>query len=334
MTHVRILQEAELRELASFDLEALAAVERAFFALAEGRATMPPIMHLEVAQPRGDIDIKSAVIEGLPILAVKIGAGFFGNRHLGLPSSSAMMVAISTRTGRCEAVLLDNGYLTDLRTALAGAVAARHLARAGSLDVGIIGAGVQARYQLEALMIERRVKRVRVWAPRIEQAECYAVEMEKKLRLEVKACPSVEAVGATCELIVTTTPATSALIQGIWLRPGHHITAVGSDLPGKRELDQAALDRADRLVCDDLAQSLRIGELQHASDASARHATSLGDIITGRAPARNSPGEITICDLSGTGAQDTAIADYVLKLTETQAALSEIAPTDELRDLG
>lgn len=334
MTDVRILHEAELRELASFDLDALAAVERAFCALADGRATMPPIMHLEVAQPRGDIDIKSAVIEGLPIMAVKIGAGFFGNRDLGLPSSSAMIVAISTQTGRCAAVLLDNGYLTDLRTALAGAVAARYLAPGGSLDVGIIGAGVQARYQLDALMIERRVKRVKVWAPRIEQAECYAVEMGRKLGLEVKTCLSAEVVVAASELIVTTTPATSALVQGGWLRPGHHITAVGSDLPGKRELDQAALERADRLVCDDLAQSLRIGELQYGSDALAKRATSLGDIITGRAPTRTSSREITICDLSGTGVQDTAIADYVLELPEARAALVETRPDKELRNPG
>ena len=309
---VRILHEAELRKIASFDPRALAAVEGAFAALADGRAAMPPVMHLEVSQPRGDVDVKSAVIEGLPILAVKIGAGFFGNRDLGLPSSSAMMVAISTRTGRCEAVLLDNGYLTDLRTALAGAVAARHLAPAGPLDIGIIGAGAQARYQLDALMIERRVARVHLWAPRADRAETCAADMRERHGVPVSVVTSVEAVVSASALIVTTTPATAPLIRGAWLRPGQHVTAMGSDLPGKQELDMAALDRADLLVCDDPVQSRRLGELQHASDPARARSRSLGEVVTGRAPGRTCPEDITICDLSGLGVQDTAIAAYVL----------------------
>ncbi len=307
-----ILDEATLRAATGFDRSALNAVEGSFIALAEGRAMTPPVMHLEVTAAPGDVDIKSAVISGLPVLAVKIGAGFFGNAALGLPNSTAMMVAISARTGRCVAVLLDNGWLTDLRTALAGAVAARHLVPGGPLAVAVIGGGAQARYQIEALTIERRVRSVRIYCRRDEQARAFASDMTTRLRLPVEVCADAASAVRPADLIVTTTNATRPVLDAGWLRPGQHVTAVGSDLPGKRELDPALLARADVLVCDSIEQSCRLGELQGASAATVARAIALGDVARGSAAGRRADEAITVCDLSGLGVQDTAIADHVL----------------------
>ena len=161
---VLVLTEPELRQCARIDATVLAAVEDAFTWLAEDRVMMPPIMHIEVAAAPGDVDIKSAYVRGLDTFAVKIGSGFFGNSALGLPSSSAMMVVLSAQTGFCEAVLLDNGYLTDLRTGLAGAVAAKYLAPERVSTVGVIGAGAQARYQVRCLQLVRDFERIVVFA--------------------------------------------------------------------------------------------------------------------------------------------------------------------------
>jgi ornithine cyclodeaminase len=312
MSDVLVLHEAEIRERARFDLAALNAVEGAFVALAEGRAMMPPVMHMAVRQPPGDIDVKGAVIDGLPIAVVKIGAGFFQNRHLGLPSSTAMMVAVSAETGRCTAVLLDNGYLTDLRTALAGAVAARHLAPGGALNVGVIGAGAQARYQVEALMIEKRVRELFVHAHRPEQAADLRRDMEERIGIAVTVCGSVTKLSEASDLIVTATPSRKPLLRADQVRPGQHITAVGSDLPGKCELSLDLLQRADLLVCDNLAESQRLGELQGAEAALIDSASELGELIR-RGGGRPNDQALTVCDLSGLGVQDTAIAAHVLR---------------------
>jgi len=146
-----VLTEAEIRSLVTLDGEALAAVENAFTRLAQGRADVPPIIGLFVPERRGEVDVKAAYVHGLPRLAIKIASGFYENTRSGLPNSSGMMVVVSTRTGFPEAVLLDNGYLTEVRTGLAGAAAAKYLAPRKVHTVGVIGAGTQGRYQLRAL---------------------------------------------------------------------------------------------------------------------------------------------------------------------------------------
>ncbi|MEN8244249.1 MAG: pyridoxal-phosphate dependent enzyme [Thermodesulfobacteriota bacterium] len=151
-----ILTEKELRQAICVDSEAVAAIEAGFSALAEDKATMPPIMHIEVPEHQGDVDIKAAYVQGLDHLAVKVGAGFFNNHKIGLPNSPAMMVAISARTGFVEAVLLDNAYLTDVRTGAAGAVAAKYLAPEDIKIAGVVGAGAQGRYQIEGLRCVRK----------------------------------------------------------------------------------------------------------------------------------------------------------------------------------
>ena len=310
---VLILTESELRACVGFDAQCLRAIEDAFTWISEGKVEMPPVMHIEVAEHRGDVDIKSACVRGLDHLAVKVASGFFENPKIGLPSSGAMVVVLNAKTGFCEAVMLDNAYLTDLRTGLAGAVAARYLAPETVRTVGVLGSGAQARYQVRALRLVRDFKRVLVSARDAGRTADYAAQMSESLGLAVEAT-TPEALVRESELVITTTPARSPIVDAAWLHPGLHITAMGADLPGKQELDPEVLRRADRVVCDRREQCLAMGELQHAAELleGKDDPVELGELTSGRAPGRRSAEEITVCDLTGTGVQDTAIASLAL----------------------
>ena len=310
---VLVLTESELRACVGFDERCLRTIEDAFTWISEGRVEMPPVMHIEVADHHGDVDIKSACVRGLDHIAVKVASGFFENPKIGLPSSGAMVVVLSAKTGFCEAVMLDNAYLTDLRTGLAGAVAAQYLAPETVRTVGVLGSGAQARYQVRALRLVRDFERVLVSARDAGRSAAYLTEMGERLGLPVETAPP-EALVRESDLVITTTPARSPIVDAAWLHPGLHITAMGADLPGKQELDSEVLRRANRVVCDRREQCVAMGELQHAADLlEGGHApVELGDLTSGRAPGRQSADEITVCDLTGTGVQDTAIASLAL----------------------
>jgi ornithine cyclodeaminase len=270
---------------------------------------MPPVLHMDPPEAHGEVDVKTACVSGLPSFALKVSPGFFDNPRLGLPSVSGMMMLLSATTGRLEALHLDNGYLTDVRTAAAGAVAARHLAREDARVAGVLGAGVQARLQVEALAKVRPIERVLVWARDGAKADTCADDLADRLGLEAIAVNSPERLVLEADVVVTTTPARDPLVVADWLHPGLHITAMGSDAPDKNELHPAVLERADLVVCDSRAQCARLGELHHALDHGIDPATvELGEITGGARPGRTDDDQITVCDLTGTGVQDTAIA--------------------------
>jgi ectoine utilization protein EutC len=313
---VVVLDEATLRARVTISREAMTVVEAAFAALGRGGVVMPPVLHLDLPERHAEMDVKTAYVPGLPSMALKVSTGFFDNPKRGLPSLSGMMTLISAETGRVEAVLLDNGYLTDVRTALAGGIAADRLARADARVAGIIGTGLQARLQLEALRLVRRVERVLVWGRDPAKAQGLARGLEADLGLPVAAVPIERAV-READIVVTTTAAREPLLMAEWLHPGLHITAMGSDAPGKQELDPAILGRADRIVVDRRSQCERLGELRGALAAGTvrpdQPIDELGEIVAGSKPGRRSAEEITVCDLTGTGAQDTAIAVHAAR---------------------
>jgi ornithine cyclodeaminase len=312
---VRILHEPELRRVVGIDRGSLDCIAECFGWLHDGRAMVPPVAHIDAADRHGEIDIKTAYVRGVDRFAVKIASGFPGNAALGLPTGSGMMVVFSAKTGFCEAVLLDNGYLTDLRTGLAGAVAADRLAPQEIGTVGILGSGVQARYQVLCLALVRKVRRVLVWGRSTEHVARYAKEMSSEQGLEVEVAQSIEDLVRRSQLLITVTASRSPLVRAEWLQPGQHITAVGADFPGKQELESAVLERADRLYCDRLEQCRRLGELQHWPGARPLEAVELGAVIRGAAPGRQKGAEITVCDLTGVGVQDTAIASRACALS-------------------
>jgi ectoine utilization protein EutC len=310
--NITILTESEIRQCVALDGEAIAAVEEAFVALAAGRAVTPPIMRIDIAAHHGEVDVKSAYVEGLDSFAIKVASGFFDNPKRGLPSGSGLMLVWSATIGFPQAALFDNGYLTHVRTGAAGAIAAKYLARQRIETVGVIGSGAQARYQLLALREVRAFSRVLAYSPNPDHLNRYTVEMSEALGLPVEAAAGPEAVVRGCDLLVTTTPSAEPIVRAEWLHPGLHITAMGSDSEHKQELEPGVLAAADRRVCDLKSQCFRLGEHHHALEAGLLSPDSavdeLGEIAAGRKPGRVSDSEITVCDLTGVGIQDTAIA--------------------------
>lgn len=309
-----IFRENEIRSLVKLNLEAVEVVEKGFQQLAAGNVTMPPIMRLDFPEEKGEVDVKTAHIHGEEQFAIKISSGFFLNFQRGLPSGNGMMLLINTRTGVPEAVLLDQGYLTDVRTAAAGAIAARYLAPGKIRTAGVIGAGSQARYQIRSLRLVRDFKRVLVYAPTVERVQSFVDEIGRELNVEVVSAESAEQVVRESDVVITTTPATAPIIQAEWLHPGLHITAMGSDAEHKQELDAAILSEADLVVCDVKEQCKRLGELHHALEQGVitdeSDIVELGQLACGSKQGRRDDRQITVCDLTGTGVQDTAIAVF------------------------
>ncbi len=225
---------------------------------------MPPILSMAITDANGEVDVKTAYVPGVESFAIKVSPGFFDNPKLGLPSTSGLMILFSARTGRVEALLLDNGYLTDVRTAAAGAVAARWLAREDAASAAIFGTGLQARMQLRALALVRPIRRAVIWGRDADKAGAAAREMAEALGIEVSAEADPAKAVAGADVVVTTTPARTPVLRADWLRPGQHVTAMGSDQHGKNELEPACLARADRYVPDRLSQTRELGELRSA----------------------------------------------------------------------
>lgn len=315
MTHeIQIVTEAELRAAIKLDLQAVNIIEQAFAALASESVVMPPILSMDLPQVNGEVDVKTAYIPGFDGFAIKVSPGFFNNPKLGLPSLNGLMILFSAKTGLVEAVYLDNGYLTDIRTAAAGAVAARHLAPDFVETAGVIGTGVQARLQMHAAHLVRPFGRVIVHGRDAVKAAKCADELARTLGVTADVAEDPAALVEASQLVVTATPSRTPVIMADWLHPRLHITAMGSDQEGKNEIDPQALARADLYVCDRLSQCETSGELEAARAAgilTENTPPELGEIVTGRSRGRMGAEDITICDLTGTGVQDTAIATHV-----------------------
>ena len=228
-----------------------------------------------------------------------------------------MMVAFSALNGEPVAVLQDEGWLTDMRTGIGGALATCALAKRSACNVLLLGSGTQCRMQANALArLFAGSLEFSVWARSKEKAG-QAVNDLTASGLNASATVDLEASVRKSEIIMTTTPAISALFHADWVSKGTHITAIGADSPGKQEVDQALIKRADVVVCDLADQSLDHGEFQHAHRAGIlKEVKELGDILSGKAVGRTSDDQITIVDLTGIAPQDIAIAGSVLTAYE------------------
>lgn len=313
MSEVTLLSESDLRSCIALDVASVDAIEHAFGLLATAAVAMPPILRLDIPKHNGEVDVKTAYLPGLERFAIKVSPGFFDNPKLGLPSLNGMMMLLSARTGLLDALLLDNGYLTSVRTAAAGAVAARWLSRENSRSVALIGAGGQAALQLQALRLVRPIEEVRLWARDAAKAEGFAAQLGDESGLRIRFCQTLDQAMDGVDIAVTCTPSREPLIEARHLQPGLHITAMGSDAEHKNEIAPQALAQVDRYVADRLSQTRVLGELHHALASGAvsdeSNFAELGQVIAGHKPGRSDDRQITLCDLTGTGAQDTAIAN-------------------------
>jgi ornithine cyclodeaminase len=299
---VRILRRDDV-ERALGMAACIDAVEAAFVAYSSGRAQLPGVIHLDVPEAGGEIHVKAGHLNGAPAYAVKVASGFAGAAGSVI---DGLVLVFDATTGAPLAFLLDGGYLTDLRTGAAGGVAARWLAPERVGRVAVVGTGIQARRQVEALRVVRPGGfEVRVWGRDPAKAAAAAQAVGGR------AVAEIEETVRDADVVITCTASRTALVESSWVRAGAHVTAVGSDGVGKQELDPELLRRADLLVVDSLAQCRMIGELQHAPDQAGR-AVELGALVSAGRKVRSRDAMLTVCDLTGVGVQDVAAANAVL----------------------
>jgi ornithine cyclodeaminase len=276
--------------------------------VSEGRAINAPVSFMHFEFPKGDVHIKSGAFLDGEMYVVKIASGFYENPILGLSSSNGVMLLFSQKTGELRAILLDEGRLTDVRTGVAGAIAAKYLAPSPVTKIGIIGTGAQAKEQLFHLQYVTPCRDVLIWGRDPFKAQKLASDPSLKA-FNIVISQSIEEVTEGCNLIVTTTPSSQPLLFGQQLRPGTHITAVGADDVGKQELDETVFDCADLIVVDSLLQCSRYGDLSHAKKVDLNSVIELGKWI--QKPRERHPDWITVADLTGLAIEDLQIAKAV-----------------------
>lgn len=287
-------------------------VEQAFRQHGFGRVQMPPKSYLYYTAYNGDLRTMPAYLEEENITGVKIVNVHPGNPARGLPTVMALIVLISPETGAPIAVM-DGTYLTDVRTGAAGGIAAKYLARKDSKVIGLVGAGNQAKTQLEALCEIFEPGLVRVTSRTKESSEQLIREMAGITPCEIHYEDSIEKV-CDCDILVTATPTRKPIVKAQWIKEGTHINAIGADAIGKEELDPELLIRS-KIIVDDMVQALHSGEVnvplsKHYISENDIHA-QLGEVIVGLKPGRTSEEEITIFDSTGLAIQDVASAHLV-----------------------
>ncbi|MBN3785790.1 ornithine cyclodeaminase family protein [Burkholderia sp. Ac-20353] len=303
--------------VARFDADrAVRMIEKGFIAYSRKAVLVPPIQNFYFAAANGDCCIKSAYVEGAETFAVKVSAGFYNNPASGLPTNSGLVMIFSAKTGEPVGLLQDGGWLTSVRTAIAGQLAARVLAPRNVRGIGIIGTGDQARFQLEYLKPVTTCREVHAWGPDAEQGERFVADMSAQ-GFNVRFHDTPEPVARNANLIVTATPSREALLKSEWISAGTHITAVGADGPGKQELDAEIVARAGVIVVDSIEQCSKYGEISHAlSDGQITPDVlrELGDVLGQGGRARDDSDEIqiTVADLTGVAVQDAQIADSIV----------------------
>lgn len=313
-----VLELDEIQHLLDTD-EVVDAIEAGFVLYSQGRVTVPPVGFLHVDEPPGDVHIKYGAVEGDDVWVLKVASAFYRNPELGLSPADGVLMVFSQKTGALELVLRDRCWLTDMRTAAAGAVAARHLAPSSVDCIGIVGTGVQARMQLEMLRTVVDAPRCLIWGRDPGKVDVMISELQARegMRgwgIDVQPADTLESLARACDLIVTTTSAKEPLIRVEHLRPGMHITAMGSDDDGKQELDVGVLARADRVVADSVAQCTQYGECVHAIQAGVlgkEELLELGHVIDDPTLGRTADDQITVADLTGVAIQDIQIAKMV-----------------------
>ena len=310
---MKILNRSEIVSLLP-QVELVEQLEAGFVQYSRGQSVVPPVGELLFDEPPGDVHIKYGYIAGDDFYVIKIASGFYENPRLGLSSSDGLMLLFSANTGELRAILLDQGLLTDVRTAVAGAIAAKYLAPKPIRKIGIVGTGIQARMQLQYLAPVTDCRDVLVWGRNPQHVADYQSAMARQGFI-VNPTASASRLLEECNLIVTTTPSRAPVLECSGELPnGLHITAVGADSPYKRELGPGIVRRADLVVADSISQCLERGEIHHAvSEGILKQddIRELGSVISGDSPGRETDAQVSIADLTGVAVQDIQIAKAI-----------------------
>ena len=315
-----VLELDEIKRLVDIP-QVIREMETGFVLYSEGQVEVPPVGFLHFEKPPGDVHIKYGFVSGDEYYVLKMASGFYNNADLGLPISDGLLLVFSQKTGELELILLDKCWLTDVRTAAAGAVAAKHLAPKNVHRIGIVGTGVQARMQLEMLRDVVDCTSCLVWgrdSTKVQRMidDLRASESVQAWGLEIEAAPALDDLVSQCNLIVTATSARSPLIRADQVQQGTHITAMGSDDHGKQELEAEVLGKADLGVADSVSQCVDHGECFGAvqeGHIAADSILELGNVIKNGEIGRTTEDQITVADLTGVAIQDIQIAKMVAR---------------------
>ena len=313
---MKIINLEKIKEIID-KIDLIPLIEEGFVKYSIGQAVVPPVGELLFDKPPGDVHIKYGYIMGDDYYVIKIASGFHENPKLGIPSGNGMMILFNQKTGEPVGGLFDRGYLMDVRTGVAGAIAAKYLAPRKIRKIGIVGTGTQARLQLVHLKSVISCRETIVFGRNDTKLDQYKNEMVKH-GFVVSTTKDINELTSQCNLIVTTTTSRQPLISCKQVQKGTHITAVGSDTPSKQELDQVILGEADLVVADSISQCLERGEIFHAFKEGILQQddiVELGQIIEGKIEGRTSEDQITIADLTGVAVQDIQISKAVYEGT-------------------
>lgn len=310
---MRIINKRQI--LDAFDADAVTLLlKQGFIAYSQQRVQQPPVQHFLFEQASGDCCIKSAWLEGDEQFVIKVSSGFYHNALQGLASNQGLMMAFSAQTGVPQALLLDEGWLTALRTALAGRIAAELCAPADIPAIGLIGCGMQARLQLQHLKPQTTCRNLWVWGRNEPALDAFRREAEAE-GFRVQTTQDAAELAGHCRLIVTTTPSREPILRAADIQPGTHITAVGADAQGKQELESSLVASADVLLVDAVSQCTEYGEIATAYRQGLLKSTPIVEFGTALAQGikvRSDPRQITLADLTGLAIQDVQIVKGIL----------------------
>ena len=304
--------------------DAFTAVENVFAAMSRGDAYNFPVVREAIGHADALYGFKSGFDRAGMTLGVKSGGYWPGNVVKNLTNHQSTVILFDPDTGKLKSIVGGN-YLTAVRTAASSAVSIAHLARKDAKVLGMVGAGHQSTFQLRAAAEQRNFEKVIAWNPHPEYLPRLAKVCEE-LGLPFESVER-EQLGAEADVIITITSAFEPLIMKDWIKPGTHIACMGTDTKGKQEVDPALLAAAT-VFTDEVAQSITIGEAQHAVHSGTINAddiTPIGDVINGTHPGRTSDEEITLFDGTGVGLQDLAVASVAATLAEEKGLSNQIS---------
>jgi len=312
---VLLVSEKEVKDLLSMD-ETIGAVEETFREKGLGKTQMPPKSYLFFESYQGDVRIMPSYVESTHSAGVKIVNVHPNNpARFGIPTVMGIITLIDPRTGAITAII-DGTYITSMRTGATGAVATKYLARKNSRKLGLVGAGVQARTQLQAISRVLKLEEVYVWSVPESTIDSFINTEQRNFEFEFIHCKSCEDCVSKSDVISTVTPSYDPVVNSEWVAAGTHINAMGADAPGKEELDPRILLKS-KVIVDDITQAVHSGEINVPISKSlfseGRIHCELSDIITGKKTGRNSNDEITVFDSTGLSILDVSTATLVYK---------------------
>lgn len=318
-----IVGEAICQEVIS-RADAFSAVEAVFGAMAKGDAYNFPVVREAIGHADALYGFKGGFDKSGLTLGLKAGGYWPGNMEKGLTNHQSTVCLFDPDTGQLSA-LVGGNYLTALRTAASSSVSIAHLARKDSKVLGMVGAGHQSAFQLRAAAEQRDFEKVVAWNPHPDMLpRLQAVAEELGLAFEGV---SQEELGATADVIITITSAFEPLLMADWIKPGTHIACMGTDTKGKQEVDPALFQRAT-VFADEIAQSISIGEAQHAVAQgliAEGDITPVGAVINGTHAGRSGAEEITLFDGTGVGLQDLAVASVAARIARDRGLVTPVS---------